>query len=790
MLLLLAAVCGSASAANNIGRIDSVADIEGVGDAADPNPTKKKVVFASPTSSSAATPQDAPVIDRRRNNRDLMKRATQKLPRKKSLADEDPFVWPAAKAAKAAENDLGVPINPTVTAIARYLAEDGDNVSAFRQLTTAIDNGQVLTRVDDLRLLNIAYEGIVRPKLQRVYEQIEEDDNENEERVTDDSLLEYIQVVRKEITDTSNKFIKALNGVIARSNSVLPDLRASLHLALGFGYYTRSLVTCSNEDDGDECVHNYEEALKAYGLAKEVASVLPTEQSTPFYLNHAVLAAELYSDFGEVKLAREVAQQAVHLVTGGIPVVVAVVNQEETCSSDEPSCEDICLHQEEDSEEASDCCTLAKFVACGLVDRILEEDDGEETTYVVAVVLAYQMLSNGFLTLPNINAVSVTQKLPEAASPVAEDVIVQKLGYVISEMNSLHPTGDGIQLFRNVGEMEIRSSQAFLSELRTAASTEIEAITQITFDTPDVNVFPLVPQLPLALVTFAYERHLGQTVPVYKGYALPHAVLRLDLAGRDLTNYLMKMKILGIDDAVDSSGSYRAGNSPQVSGNSQGSYLTILSADESLKFGIINIVGNFGTVFVDQSYWQSVNAESIAVTGTRLSALGPLESSEMPVFSALRAPSNTYPIEEINYLQYAVFLFSPQQEEVAPLLQSLTHGYDNEWGYSGRVVDLMKHIAALDAVKAHPVPAGSTIKSSPKAVTIATISSGFENGNFLVRDEKGQRVVSVHFIQLLCKIKVNATHTHTNLFPFLSVNSTLISLKRHSITLPLRDTSE
>jgi len=44
-----------------------------------------------------------------------------------------------------------------------------------------------------------------------------------------------------------------------------------------------------------------------------------------------------------------------------------------------------------------------------------------------------------------------------------------------------------------------------------------------------------------------------------------------------------------------------------VSGNAQGSYLTMLSGD-GLMFGIINIVGNFGTVFVDQSYWQSAIA--------------------------------------------------------------------------------------------------------------------------------------------------------------------------------------
>eukprot|EP00957_Ditylum_brightwellii_P152865 11635633-Ditylum_brightwellii.AAC.1 len=44
-----------------------------------------------------------------------------------------------------------------------------------------------------------------------------------------------------------------------------------------------------------------------------------------------------------------------------------------------------------------------------------------------------------------------------------------------------------------------------------------------------------------------------------------------------------------------------------VNGNNGGSYLTMLSGD-GLMFGIINIVGNFGTVFVDQSYWQSAIA--------------------------------------------------------------------------------------------------------------------------------------------------------------------------------------
>ena len=100
-------------------------------------------------------------------------------------------------------------------------------------------------------------------------------------------------------------------------------------------------------------------------------------------------------------------------------------------------------------------------------------------------------------------------------------------------------------------ELRVASEEnlVLLTEVPLSPKTYRERMTQVMFVISNVPATYVATQAVLSLYVSGRTTGLVMdsgdgvlhTVPIYEGYALPHAIFRLDLAGHDFTESLMKI---------------------------------------------------------------------------------------------------------------------------------------------------------------------------------------------------------------------------------------------------------
>ncbi|XP_064418444.1 actin-3-like isoform X1 [Latimeria chalumnae] len=137
----------------------------------------------------------------------------------------------------------------------------------------------------------------------------------------------------------------------------------------------------------------------------------------------------------------------------------------------------------------------------------------------------------------------------EAAQARREDLILK---YPVN--NGIVVSWDDMEKIWNhvyTTDLEIRPSEkpVLITETPLNPLNNREKMTQLLFETFNVPAMYAAIQAMLALYASGLTTGcvvesgdgVTHTVPIFEGYSLPHAVLRLDLAGRDLTEYLMRI---------------------------------------------------------------------------------------------------------------------------------------------------------------------------------------------------------------------------------------------------------